>query len=492
LIRGEPTALRSRSSLSREEIRRALASLVSEQQICFDEGELRRASVDRFKKYMTVNGIFSGPVPAAIVWAESTDDVAKVLSFANEYQVNVVARTGGSGTEGGLETIVEDSVVLDGSRMNEIVGIDRRNMMVTARCGVLLEDLEAGVRAEGLTTGHSPQSRPLARMGGLTATRSIGQLSTLYGGIEELIVGLEAVFPNGAVCRIKNVPRRAAGPDIRHVVIGNEGALCFVTEVTLKLFRYAPENDVYLGFLVDDFDAGVEIIREVVTAGFRPAVCRLYSEEDASAYFSDVQQGKCVLIFISQGPKGIVDATTSEIERVVDRYPHEGLDAALIARWFANLNWYPRDIEAERETMRSEHWLGYTTEISANWSDVATIYRSVMRRIRTEFDRAADLTRLGAHSSHSYQTGTNLYFVYDYQVNCPPELEISTYHVPINAIIVEEALKYGGSMVHQHGIGKYRTDWTEEEHGSAYYLLRTLKDAFDPNGVMNAGTIFKA
>jgi alkyldihydroxyacetonephosphate synthase len=83
-------------------------------------------------------------------------------------------------------------------------------------------------------------------MGGLTATRSIGQFSTLYGGIEDMVVGCEVVFPGGQVSRIKNVPRRAAGPDIRHIVIGNEGALCYITELTVKLFPYMPENHRFI------------------------------------------------------------------------------------------------------------------------------------------------------------------------------------------------------------------------------------------------------
>src|SRR5215468_2376673 len=176
------------------------------------------------------------PIPAAIVYPASTADVAAVLRFAQENLVNVVPRTGGTATEGGLETVVEDSLVVDGSRMNAIGSIDPVDMMATAQCGAGLQELEDILRAQGLTTGHSPQSKPLAEMGGLVATRSIGQFSTLYGGIEDLVVGLEAVFPGGQVVRIKNVPRRAAGPDIRHVIIGSEGALCFITEVTVKLF----------------------------------------------------------------------------------------------------------------------------------------------------------------------------------------------------------------------------------------------------------------
>jgi alkyldihydroxyacetonephosphate synthase len=113
-----------------------------------------------------------------------------------------------------------------------------------------------------------------------------------------------------------------------------------------------------------------------------------------------------------------------------------------------------------------------------------------MTRVRTEFPRAADLTMLGAHSSHSYQTGTNLYFVYDYAISVDPRAEITEYHIPLNAIVVEEALRLGGSMVHHHGIGKYRTPWTHVEHGSAYPVLQTLKSAFDPEGIMNHGTIF--
>ena len=153
------------------------------------------------------------------------------------------------------------------------------------------------------------------------------------------------------------------------------------------------------------------------------------------------------------------------------------------------MNWGQDKIDAEKETMLHESHLGYTTEVSVDWSRVRELYDSVMTRIRTQFPRAGDLTMLGAHSSHSYQTGTNLYFVYDYKITCEPREEIVEYHIPLNAIIVEESLRLGGSMVHHHGIGKYRTPWTREEHGSAYGMLATLKSAFDPRGVMNAGTI---
>ena len=480
----------SRSALTRDEIVVRLRELLGHDQVETDAQELREASVDRFKKYTAVPGIFDGPIPAAIAYARSTADVAAVLAFADEHLVNVVPRTGRTATEGGLETIVEDTIVLDGSRMDRIIEIDSVDMMVTAECGVPLQVLEDTLRAQGLTTGHSPQSKPLAQMGGLVATRSIGQFSTLYGGIEDMVVGLEAVLPGGQVTRIKNVPRRAAGPDIRHVVIGNEGALCVITEVTVKVFRYQPENNRFLGYLVDSLPAGVAGLREIVVAGFRPSVARAYSEEDAAQHFSHFAGGKAVVVVVAEGPKGVADATAEGVQAIFDGIPHEPVDPALIEAWFDNLNWGQDKIDAEKREMLERSHLGYTTEVSIDWSGVAELFESVMRRARTEFPRAADLTMLGAHSSHSYQTGTNLYFVYDYDITCEPREEITEYHEPLNAIVVEEALRLGGSMVHHHGIGKYRTPWTLQEHGSAYPLLRALKEQLDPNGIMNRGTIY--
>ena len=480
----------TRSTLSREQIVAGLSQLLGADQIDTDRQRLNEASVDRFKKYTAVHGIYDGPIPAAIVNATSTADIAAVLAFADEHRINVVPRTGRTSTEGGLETTVEDSIVLDGSAMDRILSIETENMQATVQCGTSLQQLENTLRAQGLTTGHSPQSKPLAQLGGLVATRSIGQLSTLYGGIEDMVMGLEAVFPDGTISRIKSVPRRAAGPDIRHVVIGNEGALCFITEVTVKVFHHLPQNNAYHGYLVDDMGTGIAVLREVVTNGFCPSVARLYSPDDAAQHFGSLAEGRWVLVFVVEGPEGIVRVTSEEVRRVVEQHPHRQVESSEIESWFGGLNWGQDKIEAEKQSMLDHHHLGYTTEISASWSQVAAIYEAVMHRIRSEFRYADDLTLLGGHSSHSYQTGTNMYFVYDYDIGCEPRDEITRYHVPLNTIIVEEALRHGGSMVHHHGIGKYRTPWTEAEHGTGYPILARLKEAFDPNGIMNAGTIF--
>lgn len=471
-----------------------LTKLLSEAQVNTKADDLYEASADRYKKYAKARKVLNVPAPKAIVYPKSTEEVSTILKFCNDNEINVIPRSGMTATEGGLENWKETTIVLDGLHLDKIIKIDTYNSQATVQAGVELQTLEDELRKEGFTTGHSPQSKPVAKYGGLVATRSIGQFSTLYGGIEDMVVGLECVFPDGHISRIKNVSRRAGGPDIRHIAIGNEGTLCYITEVTIKIFRYFPENNRFYGYLVKDVGVGIKVLREVMVNGYRPSVARTYSEEDAAQHFYHFHKNKCVLLFMAEGNKGIVDATCIGIEEAVEKFKDgiiEQVDSKLIEDWFNHLNWSQKDIDDEYQGMiENDAHAGFTTEISADWETIPKLYNNVIKRIREEFPRAHDLTMLGGHSSHSYINGTNMYFVYNYKINCSPEDEMMVYHHPVQKIIVEETLKQGGSMCHHHGIGKYRSEWTLAEHGSAYYMLEKLKTAFDPKGIMNYGTIF--
>ena len=476
-------------TLTRESIVDHLNAIVGSTNVITDPAILQLRSIDNFSKLQYIFGVFTMPVPAAVVMVHSTQDAANVLAFANEHRVNVVSRTGGTATEGGLETPVENSIVMDASGMNKILKIDAYNMQATVQCGVPLQVLEDEVRQLGLTTGHSPQSKPVAQFGGLTATRSIGQFSTLYGGIEDMIVGAEVVFAGGHISRIKNVPRRAAGPDIRHLVIGNEGALCFISEVTVKLFPYMPENNTFLGWTTKSMTTGFAILREVMVAGYKPSVARLYDPEDGQLHFSNfAAPDDCVVLFMAEGAAGITKATADAIREIVAH--HDGMaevQSSLVAEWFADLVWGPEKITREDDRIRTTRNVNRTTEVSADWSSINNIYEAVLPRIRREIK---GITLLGGHSSHSYINGTNMYFNYFYDlIDCQPEEETDKYYLPIIKIIVEETLRFGGSIVHHHGIGKARARWIRDEYDSSYFMLETLKKAFDPNGIMNAGTI---
>ena len=476
-------------TITRDAIVEHLQQLVGAHHVITDEAELKKSSVDNFRKLQNIFDVHTMIVPAAVVMAGSTDEVAKILAFADEHGVNVVARTGGTATEGGLESGVENSIIVDGSRLNRIISIDAYNMQATAQCGVPLQLLEDEARKVGLTTGHSPQSKPIASMGGLVATRSIGQFSTLYGGIEDMVVGCEVVFPGGQVSRIKNVPRRAAGPDIRHVVIGNEGALCYITEVTVKLFPYMPENNVFLGWTMKNLKEGFEVLREVMVAGYKPSVARLYDFEDGQLHFSHfAQPDDCIVLFMAEGNAGIAKATAEGIREIVANHADcAPVEPQLISDWFDDLVWGPDKVTREDERIRTTRNVNRTTEISADWSTINEIYEAVLPRIRAEI---RGITLLGGHSSHSYINGTNMYFNYFYDlIDCEPEEENDKYYFPIINIICEETLRFGGSIVHHHGIGKARAPWVRQEYGTSFPMLQALKHAFDPNGVMNMGTI---
>ena len=382
-----------------------------------------------------------------------------------------------------------DSVIIDGSTMNQIVSVDPYNMQATCQCGVPLQALEDRVREHGLTTGHSPQSKPVAHMGGLVATRSIGQFSTLYGGIEDMVVGLEAVFPGGEVARIKNVPRRAAGPDIRHIVVGNEGALCFITEVTVKLFPYFPENNAFLGWTLKDMATGFEVLREVMVNGYKPSVARVYDPGDAGIHFSHfAAEDDCVLLFMAEGAAGIAKATADGIQAIVDKHPEcTQVPSEYIETWFNDLCWDASKITAEDERIRQTRNVNRTTEISADWSSINDIYQAAKARI---IDEIPDITMMGGHSSHSYINGTNMYFNYFFNVvGVGPEEETEKYYLPIIGIICEETLKRGGSIVHHHGMGKARAPWVQGRVRFVLLHARDAQAAFDPNGIMNKGTI---
>jgi len=480
--------------MNRETLLEEVSKILTPEQINTNHDDLYDASADRYKKYAKVRGVLDTPLPVAIVYPNSVHEVSRLLKFCNENLINVIARGGKTATEGGLENWKELTLVIDALNLNQIIKVDYYNMQATVQAGVRLQELEDVVRQMGFTTGHSPQSKPVAKFGGLVSTRSIGQFSTLYGGIEDMVVGLECVFPDGHIARIKNVSRRAGGPDIRHIAIGNEGTLCYITEVTVKLFKFFPKNNRFFGYLIKDVETGISVLREVMVNGYRPSVSRVYSEGDAGQHFYHFHENKCVLIFMAEGNENIVEATSKGILEAVAKFEDgiiKQVDSKLIEEWFNHLNWSQKDIDDEVEGMKEQDYhAGFTTEISADWETIVQIYNNVMRRVKREYPRANDLTLLGGHSSHSYINGTNMYFVYNYKIHCNPEDEMRIYHHPMQTIIVEETLKLGGSMCHHHGIGKFRNEWTKEEHGTAYYILEKLKETFDPNGIMNFGTIY--
>ena len=370
--------------------------------------------------------------------------------------------------------------------MSGILEINEEDMYVRARAGTPLDAMEKQLNERGYTAGHFPQSLPLASLGGLVATRSIGQFSTLYGGIEDLMLALEAVMPDGSIIRIKNVPRRSVGPDLRQLCIGSEGMLGFVTEVTMKLFKYRPENRWLRAYGVKGMQTGLDLIKEIMQEGYKPAVVRLHDPVEVENVIRiDAPKDTALLIFIVDGPERIVKANAEGIAEIAAKYRAVDLGPKPAEHWFRTRN----DVCYTYIDQPVYYNMGAvvdTCEISANWSQIGKIYQAVRERMIREID---NLYLIGGHSSHSYISGTNLYFEFAYLAKSHEPQAVEDEYFRVLTIIMEEVLRYGGSIAHHHGSGKYRTRWMPEEHGSSYELLYRIKEALDPNGIMNHGVI---
>lgn len=463
-----------------------LEQMVGTDQVTADQEVLQRQSVDYvgYRNWERYNNRYHAKIPICIVKPKTVEQVVEVICFLNEHKIIAIPRTGGSSSTASIEVIDPNTVIVDGSAMNEIIQVSKENMQCTVQCGVALEYLEEYLNKMGVTTGHFPQSLPMAQIGGLVATRSIGQFSTLYGGIEDMVVGLQAVLGDGQLVRIKNVPRRAAGPDIRQILVGNEGTLAFITEITLKLFPYLPEQRWKNAYAVGDMDTGLNIIREIMVSGYKPAVLRLHDDYEASSdYPSFVKEGESLLLFIAEGSKDQTDTIGAGVDRICKKHGAREIGEEPLDVWLTHRN----DLCDEMDELKlyKQGVVVETCEISAVWTEIGKIYHTVLSRIKKEID---SIVYICGHSSHSYINGTNIYFKFGFKAFETDEKSREEYF-KIMGIIMEETLRLEGSIAHHHGIGKYRAKWSADEHGSAYDMLVRLKKAFDPNSIMNKGTL---
>ncbi|MGD9559304.1 MAG: FAD-binding oxidoreductase [Oscillospiraceae bacterium] len=475
--------------VSREQLLEDLKQQFGAQQIITDDEALKEYDSDN-RNFAKAHGIYSAPLPVCILNVASTEEISKAMVYCNENGVSVIARTGGSSYEGLLTAVNDESILIDASAMNKILKLDYDNMCATCQCGVPLNTLEELLQKEGYTTGHSPQSLPVAQMGGLVATRSIGQFSTYYGAIEDMLCGLEAVLPSGEVVRIRNVPRRSAGPDLRHLFLGSEGALAFITEVTVKIFTYYPEDFWKGGYIMPDMHTGFKAVREVMAAGYRPSVVRLYDKADFDYNFGSVElsEGQAFMFFVAEGPPAVARVTGEGIDAIAKRFGGQYIGTKAVEHWLIHRNDHCTKTfksPARRQYYRETPIFYSTTEISASFTDIEKIYDNVIQNVPKQID---DLVLLGGHVSHAYQTGVNVYFVYRLKVEDPQQY-LGKHQGIIDAICTEVLKEETGGCVHHHGMGKQRVKFAPQEHGSSYVLMKQLKKMMDPNGIMNPGVL---
>ena len=419
-----------------------------------------------------------GPLPLAVVEAGSTEDVSRTLAICREARVPVVPFGGGSGVCGGVRT-PSDAVVLSTRELQGLVELDTQSLIASFRAGTSGIEAERRVQQDGLSIGHWPQSIEISTVGGWVATRASGQYSTAYGSIEDLVLALEVVLPDGAVLRTRRTPRAAAGPDLRQLFLGSEGTLGVITEVAFSL-RPLPEASRGQVFHFASFADGLEAIRQILRAGWRPPVVRLYDAPESQRNFADhCPDGRHLLLLLHEGPETAVRAELDGVAALCRAGGGSESNAAAVDEWLEHRNAVP----GFRGFLERGIVLD-TIEVAATWGRILPLYERVTRSLA----EVPGVLVASAHSSHSYRSGTNLYFTFAAR---PEErADMAAVYKECWRRTMQACSELGTGIAHHHGIGRVRRDWMVEEIGpTGVATLRAVKRALDPDGLLNPGVL---
>ncbi len=447
----------------------------------FGKGRVSKDQVDRLSysrdlwPKLTL-GLRRGELPFApsfIVWPETTDDVSRLLELANKASIPIIPFGGGSGVCGGAVPVT-GGVVLDMKRMNSILSVDPISMTVTAQPGIIGQHLESALNLKGFTMGHFPSSITCSSLGGYIAARSAGQCSSRYGKIEDMVVCLEAVLPNGRIVRTKKTPRSATGPDFNQLICGSEGTLGVITEATMAIHPL-PEVRMLRGILWNSVEKGLEAIRSFMQKGIRPAVVRLYDEQDTALTFGKEEEkpSGCMLILCLEGPKNMVEAEWLLFLSICQELGGIDLGEEPGNHWWKHrysIAYRMSEILYQRGTFLD------TIEVATTWEHLEDLYMKMKEEI-------SEICFVMGHFSHFYPQGGAIYFTF---VGQGGDREEDLYQDVWNRAM-ETCLMQGGTISHHHGIGILKGPWLKRELGELMEVFLTLKKALDPNNILNPG-----
>jgi len=414
----------------------------------------------------------AGKAPPRILVARPAgrDQVAEILRWASANNVAVTPVGGGSGVCGAVSPEAGE-IALDMSALDRVFEIDETNLVCKCEAGVNGYALEQQLNARGLTLGHYPSSLPGTTVGGLISTRSSGQESSRYGSIEDMVIGLAVVLPDGTFAAPRPGPRSAAGPALHELFMGAEGGLGVILAATLRVHRL-PEATVGRGYAFADLRAGLECMRAVMQAGIRPLVMRLYDHEDAAFSGYEVQDGEVAMVVATAGVRKVAEAEAAEVKRLAGEA--RALGGEPWERWLA----HRFDLSAERLQAFLTQAGAYldTIELAAPWT--------VLPELHTRVKSAIGLGGLAlCHFSHAYEQGCCAYFSFAGSGGTEAEAR-ATYGRAWEGAMTA-ALELGAAITHHHGVGQARSRWIADEMGGWMRVWRAVKEGIDPEGIMN-------
>jgi alkyldihydroxyacetonephosphate synthase len=405
----------------------------------------------------------------------SFDEAAGVFAIATRDGVPVTVRGLGSSVTG-QPLPVNGGIVLDVSAVPASFEVDERNMTVTASASQHGGELEDALAARGYTLGHSPQSLYRSTVGGWVATLATGQFSSMYGGIEDLRGRYTDPRAPGARASPGARPRAAMGPDLRHVFIGSEGTLGLVTSVTLKIFpaELPTRFETYALPTVAD---GIEVMREQALLGLKPFLLRLYDTDEARHAMADPTIDHPVLFVGTRGPQEIADAEAAVLHRLVTGRGGRALGPEGTTAWMGRRF----DFSTVENLLAQPGGFAETIEVAHLWSGIGDLHAALREALLPLADEVL------SHFSHVYTQGTSMYVILLGRADSD-EAAVERL-TTIWSTAMDVCLAHGAELSHHHGGGLARSPYAERSLGSAHLVLRRLKAALDPAGILNPGKL---
>jgi alkyldihydroxyacetonephosphate synthase len=440
--------------------------------------------------------------PDAVAYPAGAAQVLALLRACAEERIAVVPFGGGTSVVGGVEPLrgrFAAVLSLDLVRLDRLLAVDRVSLSATVQPGMTGPALEAGLAAHGLTLGHVPQSFEHSTVGGWVATRSAGQASTGYGRIDGLVAGLRMATPAGEVV-VPALPASAAGPSLRELLVGSEGTLGVITEVTLRV-RPRPAVRRYEAFSLPRFTTGLDALRALVQSGAAPDIARLSDEAETRVSLALAGGGlatRALRAYLrARGHAGgcLVIAGWEDTDEGALRRRRDAARRSLRAHGAIALGtpvgkaWEHGRFHAPylRDELLAYGVLVETLETAAPWSALPELHRAVATALDGALRVRGTPAVVMCHVSHLYHDGASLYFTF--VARQQPGVELAQWYAA-KAAASEAILASGGTITHHHAIGRDHAPWLEGEVGPlGIALLRAAKATLDPNGIMNPGKL---
>jgi len=473
-----------RSALATEMVLTELTDIVGEEHVSTRASDKLVYATDwSWMPQMWLDRGMEPPSPDFIVHPGSAEEISGVLRIANNYRIPVTPWGGGSGTQGGAAPIY-GGILLDVKRLDKILDVNETTLTVTAQAGVNGAALERVLNDRGLTFPHYPSSANAATVGGYVAARGSGVISTKYGKAEDLVLSMKAVLPDGTIISMPPVPSHASGPMLMNLLVGSEGTMGVITEVTFQVERL-PETRVFRSVLFNNIHDALEAGREIMLSRLQPAVLRLYDEASTAGLVKrvlglDLEGAYLVLIF--DGFEEIAEAQARRSMNICADHGARDLGPESAEHWWEHRYdfYYPPFV------LSLPRMYG-TIETVCRFDNIEKLYYAKKEAIEKGF--AEWNTRYIAHFSHWFPWGVMVYdrFIIDEPPTDPHEaLQL---HNRIWTTAARTSLANGGMLNEHHGIGLKLGRLMREQYGTAWPALDNLKHALDPNGIMNPGKL---